>query len=112
MKALAPCLCLLVLATAACVAPEGPVQTVGGRALKVTQVEDYSWPASPAANPEVEVFPIVTALVVSAADGSALGRADESAARAAATAHCAALGSAGYAPSSRFAEGAWAFSPC
>ncbi|GAB1364384.1 hypothetical protein MASR1M32_36200 [Rhodobacter sp.] len=112
MKAIVPSLSLLVLTAAACVSAEGSVQTVDGRALRVTQVEDYYWPASPAANPEVEVFPLVTALVVGAADGSALGRSDESAARAAATAHCAALGTAAYAPSSRLAEGAWAFSPC
>ena len=111
MKAFVPSLCL-VMPSAACFSADGSVQTVEGRAMKVTLVQDYYWPASPPANPEVEVFPIVTALVVSAADGSALARTDETSALTAATTHCAALGSAAYAPSSRFADGAWAFSPC
>jgi hypothetical protein len=101
-----------LLTLGACVAASGSVQTVDGKALRVTLVEDFYWASSIPGHPEVEVFPLVTALVVSPVSGGSLTQGDEAAARAAVTAHCAALGVEDYDPSSNFSDDGWAFSPC
>jgi hypothetical protein len=106
-----------MLLVASCVAADSSMQTVDGRALQVALVEGYFWPDSVAdtlpdgTKQEIEVFPRVDALVVSDPRGP-LSTADAEAARAAVAAHCRAKGVEGYAPDSRFADGAWAFSPC
>lgn len=110
MKAMFPLLSGLALA--ACVTTGASVQTVDGMALQVAAVEDYYWPASPPGNPEIEVFPLVDALVVSRRDGAALTMADEGTALQAARAHCAELGLGKTGSASHFADGAWAFYPC
>ena len=100
-----------LLLAAACVASDTSVQRVDGRALRVDLVEDFYWAESPADHPEVEVFPLVTALVVSDPHRP-MSEADGAAARAAATAHCRELGISAYNPRSRFSDGTWAFSNC
>ncbi len=107
LACIAPLVCL-----AACVGGNASVQTAGGLDLTVTQDDMYLWPADMPGHPEVDVFPLVTALVVARRDGVALTEADEPAAREAVTAFCADQGLAGSGPSSRFADGAWAFYPC
>ncbi len=97
---------------AACVAGGPSVQTAGGMDLTVTEDDMYLWPTDMPGHPEVDVFPLVTALVVARRDGVALDTGDEAAAREAVTAFCADQGLAGPGPSSRFADGAWAFYPC
>ena len=86
-------------------------------ALRVRQVDDYYWPqavAGPAQRAEtIDVFPLVTALLVERRDGRPLGLDDEAASRAAARAVCAARGERhGEAALSRLQEGTWAFSTC
>lgn len=107
-----PLALLSALVLSACVSADGSAQSVQGVALQVTLDENYLWPVEMPGHPEVDVMPYVPALVVTRRDGAALGAGDEGLARAAANAHCAALGSGPVGPSSRFAEGAWAFSPC
>jgi len=110
------CLC-------ACVAGGTSVQSVDGMVLRVMTDDSYFWPettTTPGADGQsilIDVFPLVTALVVTRRDGGELGRTDEARARAAATAHCAALGRTGppsgsTSADSRLAAGAWAFFPC
>jgi hypothetical protein len=104
---------LSALALGACVATGASVQTVQGVALQVATDEEYFWPASFAhEGGEIDVFPIVTALVVTRRDGAPLGTADEVAARTAVEAHCAGLGLGAPAADSRMADGAWAFPLC
>ena len=100
-------------------APDIAMTTDDGRRLSVAIVEDYLWPESvevrsPSGEVNViDVFPLVTALVVSAADGSALGQGDESASRAAAESFCV-LGGGRFDPEgkSKLSEGPWAFQSC
>ncbi len=96
------------LALSACVSANGSAQG----AYQVSLEDNYLWPVEMAGHPEVDVMPYVPALVVTRRDGQALTEADEAAARAAALAHCAALGEDGPRGAARFAEGAWAFSTC
>jgi hypothetical protein len=109
-------LCGLLLA--ACVASSTSVQTIDGTRLTVRTDDNYYWPAptmmrsSTGEMVEVEPFPIVTALVVARADGKALTEADEDLARRAANFYCDDTGAGLPGPSSRFAEGAWAFGLC
>lgn len=103
---------LSALVLSACIGADGSVQAVQGVALQVALDGNYLWPVEMPGHPEVDVMPTVPALVVSRQDGAALGRADEGLARAAANAHCAGMGARTVGPSSRLAEGAWAFSPC
>lgn len=87
--------------------------------LRVKLVEDYYWPSAVAGrglggtDTEIEVFPLVPALVVEHRDGRPLGADEEGASRAAAGRHCAALGLR-FVPDAtgRLADGAWAFAPC
>lgn len=103
---------LPALLLGACVGPDRSVQSVRGMPLQVALEENYLWPVDMPGHPEVDVMPMASALVVSRQDGAALGAADEALARAAADAHCAGRGASAVGPASRFAEGAWAFSPC
>jgi hypothetical protein len=107
-----PLALLSALVLSACVSADGSVQSVQGVALQVALDDNYLWPVEMPGHPEVDVMPYIPALVVSRRDGAPLTEAEAAMARAAANAHCAALGSAAVGPSSRFAEGAWAFSPC
>ncbi|MCU0828747.1 MAG: hypothetical protein MUE52_15430 [Tabrizicola sp.] len=103
---------------AACVAADASVPTIDGTRLTVLQDDTYYWPAprlmrsSTGEMVEVEPFPIVTALVVARADGKALTEADEDIARRAANFYCDDTGAGLPGPSSRFADGAWAFGLC
>lgn len=100
-------------------APDIAMTTDDGRRLSVAIVEDYLWPESvevrsPSGEVNmIDVFPLVTALVVSAADGSALGQGDEGASRAAAESFCV-LGGGRFDTEgkSRLNEGRWAFQSC
>ena len=108
----------MLAALSACVVNDHSVQRIDGARLEVRTDEDYFWPAPFAAEGPggelvtVDAFPIVTALVVRNADGTAMREADENLARATVTSHCVerSLGAPG--PDSRFADGAWAFYPC
>lgn len=108
---------LALLGLAACF-DGGGSQIVDGTRYSVVPDDSYYWPAptrvtSPTgAEVEVEPFPLVSALVVSRSDGAAMTGADESAARRAATAHCASQGKGPPSASGRLADGAWAFYPC
>ena len=85
--------------------------SAGEPTLRVMLVDDYYWPQQAA--PGIEVFPLVTALVVDRRDGSPLRPADEAASRAAARAWCEGEGrQLTVAAQSRFADGKWAFAPC
>lgn len=98
------------LALAACTGAGG-TSTMDHGALRVTLVEDYYWPASGPS--EIEVFPLVTALVVSRRDGRPLDTRDEGISREAADAYCSERGLRFPAESaSRLNDGAWAFPPC
>ena len=106
----------LLLAVSACTSADAPsVAAQENGLLRVSLVEDYYWP-SPAANgegPEVEVFPLVTALVVDRRDGRPLAPRDEAASREAARAYCDANGQRFPAEApARLSGGAWAFPPC
>jgi hypothetical protein len=107
---------LFALFLSACVASQGAsVQRVDGVALQVATDDGYYWPApvpDPASGTEIEVFPLVTALVVTRRDGLPMDRSAEAVARQAANAHCAGLGLGGPGASARYANGAWAFFPC
>lgn len=90
---------------AACAAPQG------GAKLRVERVEGFPWPAEARAG--VEVFPLVTALVVAHPSGGALGPDDAAASFAAARDWCRAQGAdlAARAPA-RLNAGRWAFPAC
>lgn len=106
------------LSLAACVAPRTSVQTIDGMRLTVRQDDDYYWPAptmmrsSTGAMVEVEPFPLVTALVVSRADGAALTKADGDKARRAVNLYCDDTSAGLPGPESRFSDGSWAFGLC
>lgn len=109
-------LLLPMLVVAACSA--GPGSSVDGGALTVALDESYYWPADAAvatsggAAQSIDVFPLVTALVVTRRDGTAMTEGDEEFARAAAEAHCRGMGRQVPGDQSRLADGAWAFPAC
>jgi hypothetical protein len=99
-----------VILLSGCVSEDGSRQVVDGVALQVARDDNYYWPQTIDAG-AAEVFPLVTALVVTGA-GAPLGPEDEARARQAAAQHCNGLGRSGPSTASRFDEGAWAFYPC
>jgi hypothetical protein len=94
---------------------ESPGGSPAADSLRVSLVEDYYWPseASTSGGVAIDVFPLVTALVVESRSGRPLTAEDEAVSREAASAHCGAAGQV-FAQSSNahLSEGAWAFSPC
>lgn len=102
----------------ACVSADYSVQKVGDVTFSVKLEDEFFWPESTTEQRpdgtvyQIEVFPIVTALVVSRTDGAPMSETDEGTARAAVEAHCRALKMGAPGPKNRFAEGAWAFFPC
>jgi hypothetical protein len=114
-----PSLALLYsLLLAACVAPGTSVQTIDGTRLTVRTDDNYFWPDSfvhkdtDGTDIVIDVFPIVTALVVSRADGKPLTEADEAIARQAVNFYCDDSGAGLPGSGSRFADGTWAFDLC
>jgi hypothetical protein len=109
---------LALLLLTACVSPDASTQSIDGTRFGVRLDDHYFWPDSFSHKDTdgteiiIDVFPIVTALVVSRADGVALAEADEAKAREAVEAHCAARGKGPPVNSSRLADGAWAFMLC
>lgn len=108
-----------LLSLASCLAADPPsVATMERGALRVTLVEDYLWPGALTTDDpdggrlEVDVFPLVTALVVGRHDGRPMRPQDESAGREAARAYCDARGQRLPAGAGRLNDGAWAFPPC
>lgn len=105
------------LALAACTSAGGAPASEYGP-LRVSLVEDYFWPApaeigGEAGAAEIDVFPLVTALVVQRRDGRPLGPGDEAASRDAARAYCRDRGLRFPSGSqSRLSDGAWAFPAC
>src|ERR687890_642004 len=87
-----------------------------GRELRVTLTQDYFWPTSKAVTGSdgeqhmIDVFPLVTAMVVSRFDGKPLHHEDELLSRTAAQRYCAASGKRfPEGTAGRLSEGAWAF---
>lgn len=108
---------LLVL-TACSAEPGRSNRPLVGGALIVALDESYYWPAEAAvatsagAAQSIDVFPLVTALVVTRRDGTAMTEGEEDLARATAEAHCRGLGRQVPGDQSRLADGAWAFPAC
>lgn len=114
-----PKVAVLCVVLAGCMAnPNGSEQMIDGRRFVIERNDDYFWPDSMTGqNPDgtvlaIDVFPIVTALVVSAPGGPPIERADETAAYAAVQAHCHTRGLTPPGPYSRFDGNTWAFSDC
>jgi hypothetical protein len=103
---------------AACVSSDTSIQSIDGTRLSVRHDDNYFWPDSfehtypDGAEIVIDVFPIVTALVVSRTDGAALTEADEDMARRAVNFYCDDTSAGLPGPKSRFADGSWAFGLC